>query len=215
MTITYNIGSLAAQLKPAAIHARHGNVIREGLMWQLKPLSSKGNQPEVHVSEEAQPLFQVIEGKYELIVSHNQKEFDLGELYLEKNTLMDLVFLLHTKDRIDPEAEYFIDDDEINAVSEHERRKLERKGERKFGATGNPLHRPDQKQQSGELASAMHAIQAHPLLATKTQFDGIADNLRDDPHTNEEAIAKTLELAYQKQLEAQPGFNPGTTPLPM
>jgi len=213
MTTTYNIGSLAAHLKLAAIHTRHGNVIREGLVWQLKP-AKKNSPAEIFISEEAQPLFQIIEGKYSLSVLHDQKTIKLGEIYLEKNTLTDLIFLLHAQGRDDPNEEYFISD-EIDTASEYERRQLERKGERQFGATDNPLHHPSQFQQSGELASAMNTIQAHPLLANKTQFDGIADNLRDDPRTNEEAIEKTLTLAYQKQLQAQPGMTPGITPNPL
>lgn len=211
MSITYNIGTLAAELQLTAICARHGGIIRRGIQWHLKSVKRQTN----YQSDKAQPLFQVPGNTYIIEVTYNSKTYTFGEVTLERNTCTDLVvFLQSAATNYDPNEEYFIDPKDMTNVNENERRKMERQGQRKYGSASGPLHEFDATQtHSGELGSTMNSLKAHPLLADKTQFDGISDELRrDNPDSNEEGLAKTIQLILQKQYENQLGKNPGPKP---
>lgn len=213
MTVTYNIGILAAQLRLTAIRTRHGNVIREGLVWQLKAKKREKS----YESLEAQPLFQVPGGKYHIEGTLHETYFSVGAINLERNTRTDLVLFI-AQNRLpgdyDPDEEFFIKREEMSEFTDTERRKLNRKAQRSYGAASGPLHHFDAKMEhSGELGNTMKNLHAHPLLANKTQFDGVPDDLRlDNPAFNEEGIANTIELTLQKHLANQPGFTPGPKP---
>lgn len=213
MSVTYDIGTLAAELKLTAISARHGGVIRHGLQWYLKFVKRQ----KIYESTEAQPLFQVPGGIYTIEVIHNSTPYIFDKVTLERNTHTDLVILLQASSSADydPNEEYFINSKDITSISENERRKMERQGQRKYGIASGPLHEFDAAMQhSGELGSTMKGLLAHPILADKAQFDGISPDLRvDNPDSNEEGLAKTIQLTLQKQLDNQPGPNPGPRPI--
>ena len=211
MSVTYNIGSLAAELQLTAISARHGGVIHRDLQWSLTSVKRE----KIYESTKAQPLFQVPGGQYTIQVCYQSKSYTFGEVILERNTCTDLVILLQSFSvDDDPNAEYFIDQKEIGNIDENDRRKMERQGQRKYGGCSGPLHEFDANQQySGELGSTMKSLLAHPLLADKTQFDGTAPDLRiDNPDSNEDGLAKTIQLTLQKQLDNQLGIQPGPRP---
>jgi hypothetical protein len=211
MSITYDIGTLAAELQLTAISARHGGVIHHGLNWSLKSVKRSKN----YESTKAQPLFQVPGGTYVIEVIFNLTLYTFGEVSLVRNTHTDLVILLQSSStNDDPNEEYFINSKDMASINENERRKMERQGQRKYGTASGPLHDFDASQQhSGELGSTMKSLRAHPLLADKTQFDGVSPDLRiDNPDSNEEGLAKTIQLTLQKQLDNQLGPNPGPRP---
>jgi hypothetical protein len=212
MSVTYDIGTLAAELQLTAISARHGGVIHHNLAWTLK---SDKRQKSYH-STDSRPLFRVPGGKYTIEVVHHSTPYAFECICLERNTHTDLVVLLNVSSPTDydPDEEYFINSGEMTNISEYERRKMERHGQRKYGIASGPLHEFDATMQhSGELKSTMKSLKAHPLLSTATQFDGMPDLLRhDNPASNEEGLAKTIQLILQKHLEDQPGPNPGPRP---
>jgi hypothetical protein len=212
MSVTYNIGSLAAHLKLTAISMRHGKIVRTRLSWRLTNVNNK----KVYESKTAQSLFEVTQGKYMLEAVYDKTPYHFGEVSLERNTETDLVVLLQAAStgKYDPEEEYFILPKEMTDESEYERRKKERLGQRKYGAANGPLHHFDAAAQyQGELGMTKQNLHSHPLLA-HAQFDGVTpDSLRiDNPSTNEEGLAKTIELTLAKQLGNQPGFNPAPQP---
>ena len=211
MSVTYDIGTLAAELQLTAISARHGGMINHGLDWRLKFVK----RSKTYESTEARPLFQVPGGTYVIEVIQNSTPYTFGEVTLERNTHTDLVILLQSSPTdYDPNEEYFINPKDITGLNENDRRKMERQGQRKYGTASGPLHEFDATQQhSGELGSTMKSLRAHPLLADKTQFDGVSPDLRiDNPDSNEEGLAKTIQLTLQKQLDNQLGPNPGPRP---
>lgn len=191
MTVTYNIGSLAACVQLTAVAGWHGNIIRAGLQWQLLARSAlTANQPTRYVSESSPARFDLPEGTYNLQVFYQNNTHDFGEYTFKKNTLTDLMFVLHDANRFDSEEGYYADYDPLQEYA----RRVEQRGEQaKYGNATTPLtdpYRPEAGEKSGYIA--------HPLLQN-AQFDGIEPKVNPQPSENHDAIAKELELQHQSR----------------
>lgn len=202
MAITYQTGSLAANLKLIAVSKRHGKVIRADLIWQVQ----REDQPSstTHTSREAFPTFSLQPGLYKVTVFHGDHEVLVTGIALEQNSERQEIIYI-PDDEFDPDADYFVKDTEFDAFNNHDRRKLEREGQREFAVADGPIKDPFAKRE-GESG-----LQAHPLLAESVQFDGADANVTQTID-NEEALGKTLEL--QHQLNAQPSIDPTVGPKP-
>lgn len=204
MIVTRNIGILAARLKLTALASQSGSVIYSGLTWKI----SRVNQSQLlesHVSEEAQPVFNVTEGDYTLQVSYQNEIYDLGGVYLEKNTETDMVVIL-AQGMTGTGDDYFSD---FNAERDFHRRQQERNQQTDlYGAPTAPLREPNPDSLRGEMGTS---IMSHPKLRDSAQFDGVPPNFRPDPSENESAA----RLTYEKQLQLQLGANAAPTPAPV
>ncbi len=191
--ISYNIGSLHAELRLTAVSAS-GLVLREGLRWQLIPVQVTARAEKEYVSEEAQPLFQVPQGNYAVLVTHGDREIKVEDIHLERNARTDLVILIDLGER-DKETNYYPDEVEFDGLSEYERRSQDREDQRVYALSEGEIKDPyRQKNDSG------NAIPAHPLLAEAAQFDGVGPENTPLPDQNPDS-EKNLELQYANQLQ--------------
>lgn len=198
MIVTYDIGSLSAELKLTLLASRQGRIVHDTISWCITNISN--NKTEVHDSTLAQPLFSLTSGKYKLQVKHQENLIELGEFDLKQNTRTDLVFILNTDQVGD---EYF---SEYDAIEDFNRRQQERDSQAEHGFATLPLRDPAQ-QIDGDYGSQ---IMAHPLLAESAQFDGVPPDMRPDPAENEAA----LQLTLAAQLTNQPSAHAAPTPNP-
>ena len=108
MIRVYNIGSLAAQLQLTALHAKHGGVVRGKLNWEVIQLDNEDNPTDkAEQSQDAQPKFELLPGKYNIIVEFQEETVDLGTVTIERNTLTDAVFVLNAGNLFDSDEQYF------------------------------------------------------------------------------------------------------------
>lgn len=197
MIVTYDIGTLSAELRLTLLASRQGHVVREDLLWRLQSVS---NSAELHESSEAQPLFSVTAGKYKIAVKYQDNLIELGEVELKQNTRTDCVFILNNEQKGD---EYYA---EIDPADDFNRRQQERDLQSEHGHATLPLRDPNLEIQ-GDYGSQ---VMAHPLLAESAQFDGVPPDMRPDPAENEAAMQLTLaaQLTNQPNATSTPSPNP-------
>ena len=204
MIRTYNIGSLAATLKLAAIRALSGELIAEGLTWILAPVGThstlKTDTP--YTSDQAQPYFTQTAGTYAVSCEWKGNTYTFGDVLLEKNTQLDVVYWINTMEPGSGEEAYYADP---ASELEYERQKSNRRGQSTFGTAEFAVRDPDPVQPDGCLDNS---IPAHPLLSNEAQFDGVEPNMTIEPSENRQSVEMTL----QHQLQQQP--SPSNLPKP-
>ena len=194
MIITYNIGSLAAELKVMLLSSISGLAIRQGLCWQLHAVS----KPDKVVAEKSEPipLFSITEGEYTILAVYQDSLLMLGSVKLAKNTRTDMVFML-VDGLIQSSEDYFC---EYDAKEWFACRQQERELQSTHGFATLPLRDPSTHMQ-GDYGSQ---LQAHPLLRDAVQFDGVPPSIRPDPSENKEALQLTLAQRLMQTPNATP-----------
>ena len=210
-----------ARLSLKAVEAREGQlqVIEQGLLWELTKLDKKDQPLEASRQEsiEAKPLFEVYPGNYHLAVTFENRTIEIAKLKLEAGKIVDELIIFQQGDS--QVGDYHVDPDEVNLHSEHERRQLERDGQRKFGVAVEGLRSPDiaamLQENQGQLMDMGMGVQAHPILSQSAQFDGVAAKLTQDASQNQHAAEAQIqpELRPGAQPNAAPGMR-GPTPNP-
>ena len=199
MIITYQIGSLAAELKVMLLSSVNGLAVRQGLTWQLRPVSNSNNP--MLETDQAIGFFSMTEGEYAIAALYQGELLELGQVMLLKNTRTDIVFIL-ADGAIRSSEDYFF---EYDAKEWFACRQQERELQSVHGFATLPLRDPSMQMQ-GDYGSQ---LQAHPLLRDAVQFDGVPPSIRPDPSENKEA----LQLTLAQRLAAAPNAAP--TPAPV
>lgn len=203
MSVEYPIASLASRLRLSAIRALHGQLITQDISWKITP-SADSSEP--ILSNNAQPIIELHAASYQITAHWNNREIDCGKVILRRGYCRDVVVLMHEAGEPETDEGYFVDSEEVNKLSEHQRRILERDQQRRFGQANGPLANPNPPQGENGQAYAQH-----PLLDV-AQFDGIDPSASSEPAVNQEATEKTLELQLQEQLQNAPSTAPRANP---
>lgn len=205
MVTSYNTGSPSAQVKLTAIHAGHGGVAHDGLLWRLAATEASGGKEHHYESGESQPTLTIVPGTYHIFAIYKQDEINCGQETFASNTSQDLVFILNDSDLFSTDQQYSA---ETDPFTEYNRRLADREFELPLGEIVTPVKDPNQKAQMGSQ------LAAHPLL-DNAQFDGIPPQITADPTENEEAANKAeLQLQQQLQLQQAAQATPSTSPSP-
>ena len=206
MTTLTRIPSSSSELVVAAILAKSGKHITEGLHWVIM---KQGHI--VEKSQQATPNFKLKPGVYDIKLVYKQYQIQIKSVQIKPYQMANILLRVGQ-----PEPDGYYED--INCESEYERRKADRRKH-------NVLHddvlkkqvdpREQQKMQQALEASRL-GPQSHPLLSHQVQFDGAVEpEINPVPSENAETVNELyhqyeLELGYQ----AKPSFNPRPGQIP-
>lgn len=182
------------ELKLMLLRSLHGQVVREGLVWQLEPL---GPSEQAFLIESPEPFAHLIlaAGRYRVSVSWQGAVHPLGELTLATHTCTDVAYLL--PETLRAGDDYFF---EYEAAQWFACRSQERELQSAHGFATLPLRDPNQTP-AGEQGIQ---LKSHPLLRDAVQFDGVPPDSRPEPSQNRVA----LQLTLAQRLAATPSFLP-------
>lgn len=205
MTST-RIPATSPQLVLAAVMAKSGKQITEGLAWQLSCQNKI-----VQSSQFAEPHFKLPPGIYDIKLAYKQYQVSMKSVQVRPYQMTNLLLRVGQ-----PEPDGYYED--VNFDIEYERRKADRRVH--TVAHDDVLKKqidPALQQQQQQALEASHlGPKSHPLLSHQVQFDGAVE-----PEVNplpDKNIDTVNELYHQYELElgyqAKPSFNPRPSQVP-
>lgn len=199
MAIT-RIPATQSQLVLAAILAKSGKQITEGLEWSI----TLGDKV-VHISKASQPNIKLPPGIYGIRLRYKQYRVSLNNIQVRPQQMTNLLLRVGQ-----PEPDGFYKD--VDFDIEYERRKADRRAHTVAhdDVLKKQIKAEEQRAQQQALEASHLGPKSHPLLSHQVQFDGAVEpEVNPLPDKNIETTQELynryeLELGYQ----AKPSFNP-------
>lgn len=200
MSSLTRIPSSTSELVLAAVMAKSGKQITEGLDWHI--IASNGS---VLKSQAKTPHLDIAPGIYTIKLHYKQYQISLKAIQVRPHQMTNLLVRVGL-----PEPDGFYED--IDFSIEYERRKADRRAHNVAhdDILKQQIDAAQQQQQQQALEASHLGPQSHPLLSHQVQFDGAVEpEVNPLPDQNRDTVNELyhqyeLELGYQ----AKPSFNP-------
>ena len=208
MIVHHGRKSPLAELHLSAIVSSTGEIVQQGLRWQLQ-----SSNKEYSSSEDVTAVFSLNPDKYLLEVFYEDNLVHHRNIILRPHTMVDITIIIGKFKAGDLGDEFDISqDNDFDDVSCYQQRAMERDGERQLENAGfnGSMRTPvvdnsdfDPAALPSEKAGCGSAVKGHPKLQVP-QFSG-------DPQTSPAADSSS-DVANQPQMSPAPNPGPSAAP---